>query len=240
MLVALGLLMAACADGDPGTVEIDVATAASLGDAFTDIAAAFEAQHPAIQVDLNVASSSQLREQILADSGQDVFASASVEIMRQVESAGVIDGSPTVFARNTVALLVPEANPAGIDELSDLEEPSLLVGLCAASVPCGQLARDLLESRNVEASVDTNEPNARALRTKVETGELDAALLYASDAVGNPLVDVIDLEPPVPVNNYPIAVIAGSVHADAARLFVDFVLSSRGQDILTEHGFLSP
>ena len=240
-LVVLGLAIAGCSNGSQTMTEVEVAAAASLAEAFEEMAAAFEAQYPDIAVSLNVAGSSQLREQILAESGQDVFASASATIMSEVEAAGALDGSSTVFASNGLALVVPVANPAGVDELSDLAEPSLLVGLCAEAVPCGELARRLLASRDVTPSVDTDEPNARALRTKLEAGELDVALLYVSDAFGNPDLAIVPVDPPPNVStDYSVGVIAGSAHPEQARLFVEFLLSAQGQQILSEYGFSIP
>ncbi len=116
-----------------------------------------------------------------------------------------------------------------------------LVGLCAEGVPCGDAARTVLAAAGVEPSVDTDEPNVRALATKIADGELDAGLVYVTDLLadgdltGIPILDSVNVDVA-----YPIATIAEAADPDEANRFVDFVLSPPGQDILARHGFGAP
>jgi molybdate transport system substrate-binding protein len=222
--------------------KVLVSAAASLTDAFAEIERAFEAAYPTVDVTLNLAGSSTLRAQILEGAPVDVFASADRTNMARVAEAGDLAGQPTIFARNRLQIAVPPGNPAGVTGLADFARDELLVGLCAEGVPCGDLAREALSRAGVVFVVDTHEPDVRALLTKVELGELDAAVTYVTDlttAAGRAEGVDIPLDQNVSTG-YPIAVLAGAPDPDAARAFVELVLSTDGQAILARHGFGSP
>ena len=242
LLVAL--LVGACSrsgDDPDRSRELVVSAAASLTDAFREIETEFEVANPEVDVVLNLGGSSLLREQILSGAPVGVFAAASLRIMEQVSDAGRLDGPYRVFARNRMAIAVPAGNPAGVLGLESLGDQALLVGLCAPAVPCGELARQVLAAAGVRPAVDTEEPNVRSLLTKVEAGELDAAVVYltdlrASDGVeGVPLADHYNV-----AAEYPIGVVTGSPDPADARAFEAFVLSAEGRRILGGYGFSLP
>jgi molybdate transport system substrate-binding protein len=232
-VVALAALLSitACGDDDDssrdGSGAITVFAASSLTDAFTEMAAAFEASNDGAGVTLNFGGSSSLREQILAGAPADVFASA--------DSGD--DG--TSFASNVLVLAVPDGNPGDVQSLADLSRADLLVGLCAAEVPCGAIARRVLEGAGVEPSLDTEEPDVRSLLTKLVEGELDAGLVYRTDArSAGDAVESVALPSGLPATTtYPIAALIDDATAEA---FVAFVLSDAGQEILASHGFGPP
>jgi molybdate transport system substrate-binding protein len=238
-VVVVGALVACdgAADGD-----ILVSAAASLTDAFADLEAAFEAAHPGVDVVLNLGGSSALRAQILEGAPVDVFASADKSNMDQVVAAGETIGEARTFAENHLQIAVPPGNPAGVVGLEDFANEELLIGLCAEGVPCGDLARDSLDNAGVAPSIDSNEPGVRALLTKVEAGELDAAIIYATDVAASPgAVDGVEISDAFNVHTeYTIAVMAGSAGEKAATAFIDLVLSEAGQQIMIEHGFSLP
>lgn len=226
-------------NGLDGTVT--VFAAASLTDAFDEIGAAFEDAHPGVTVEVSYAGSSSLRQQILDGAPADVFASADTSTMDQVVDAGAADG-PETFATNRLQIAVPAGNEAGVDGLADLADDDLLIGLCAEEVPCGEFGRQALANAGVAPAVDTNEPDVRALLTKLEAGELDAGIVYVTDvASAGDEVEGIDIPDDVNVTaTYPIATLADAPNPEAAEAFVDFVLSDAGQDILAAHGFGRP
>ena len=238
------LLIASCAGAgapDSDRVELLVAAAASLTDAFHDIEAAFEDDHPGIDVVLNLGGSSLLREQILARAPVDAFAPADVAIMEEVRAAGLVSGGVSVFARNTMVIAVPAGNPGGVAGLDDLARPELLVGLCAETVPCGRYTRQVLRSAGVAARPDTEEPNVRALLTKVEHGELDTGIVYATDVrEANGVVAIPIPEAYNVTADYPIAIMSSASHPEAAAAFVAYVLSDEGRALLDRHGFHLP
>ena len=221
--------------------ELVVSAAASLTQAFQEVEAEFERTAPEVDVILNLGGSSLLREQIFSGAPVGVFASANPDIMQEVAAAGYLDGPYRVFALNRMAIAVPEGNPAGVGGPEDLAAEHLLVGLCSAAVPCGDFARQVLAKAGVRPVVDTEEPNVRALLTKVETAELDVAIVYATDIAAAEGVEGI----PIPADGnvtaeYPIAVLAGAPHPNDARAFHAFVLSAEGRLILERHGFSLP
>lgn len=222
--------------------ELRVSAAASLTDAFSEMASAFEEVHPDVDVVLNPGGSSALRMQILEGAPVDVFASANVSNMERLAEAGELEGEPVVFARNLLQIAVPSGNPAGVMGREDFADGDLLIGLCAESVPCGELARRVLTRAGVTPAVDTNEPDVRALLTRIELGELDAGITYVTDvASAGDAVEGIDIPEEVNVSaEYPVAVVARAPNPDAASAFVDFVLSDAGKAILDRHGFARP
>jgi len=221
--------------------EIRVSAAASLTDAFTEIAAAFEAENPGTDVVLNFGGSSALREQILEGAPVDVFASANMSTMDSVVAEGAASGVPQTFARNRLEIAVPPGNPGNVTGLTDFSHPDLLIGLCAEGVPCGDFARQALDDADVVPSIDSNEPDVRSLLTKIELGELDAGIVYATDVASSD-GGVEGIEIPEAVNvtaTYPIAVLADAPNPEGAQAFVDFVLSD-GRTVLSRYGFETP
>jgi molybdate transport system substrate-binding protein len=247
-LLLAALLPAACGDDTAHTTaatgggELTVFAAASLTDAFESLAAAFEAANPGVTITLNFAASSALREQIVAGAPADVFASASNSDMDQLAAAGALAGEARVFARNRMTIAVPAGNPAGITGLADFADPDLLIGLCAEEVPCGKYARRALESAGVTPSLDSNEPDVRSLLTKIAAGELDAGIVYVTDAASaGDAVEAIAIPDADAVEaTYPIAVLADAPRPETAAEFTAFVLSAPGQEILAGFGFLAP
>lgn len=240
MLAGLVGAVDGCAPADDG--RILVSAAASLADAFDDMASAFEAAHPEAEVVLNLAGSSALRAQIVEGAPVDVFASADPSHTDRLAAADMLAGNGRIFATNRMRIAVPPGNPAGVKGLADLGREDLVVGLCAPTVPCGDLARRMLDDAGVVPAADTDEPDVRALLTKVELGELDVAVVYETDVTGAAgRVEGVDV--PAELNaraEYAIAVVADAPNRAGALAFVGFVLSPEGQAILGRHGFTPP
>lgn len=237
------VVLSACRDGSTvDRQELLVSAAASLTDVFADIELAFEQVNPEVDVVLNLAGSSTLREQILAGAPADVFASANTEIMAEVVDAGETSSEPEVFAVNRLQIAVPAGNPGRVTGLEDFSNADLLLGICARGVPCGDFARQSLAKAGVDPELDTAEPNVRALLVKIEAGELDAGITYVTDVIASgESVEGIDI--PVEVNvtaEYPIAVLANAPNPDTAADFVSFVQTEPGREILENRGFATP
>jgi molybdate transport system substrate-binding protein len=230
------VLVGACAG--QGDRQVLVSAAASLTDAFADLESGFESENPGVDVVLNLAATSTLRRQILEGAPVDVFASADLPNMEAVVATGLVSGDPRVFATNRLQIAVAAGNPTGITGLADFAERGRLVGLCAEAVPCGSLARQALDSAGITPSLDSEEPNVKALLTKIASGELDAGIVYVTDVGAEPAVEGIDIAPEHNVENqYAIAVLAGASDRPLATLFVEYVMSPTGQEIIAGHGF---
>lgn len=215
-----------------------VYAAASLSEAFEDLATEYEAANPDVDVELSFAGSARLAAQVSAGARVDVFASANAATMSRVEAEGRTAAPPVLFARNRLALVVPIDNPGNVTELEKLSDDGLVLAVCAPEVPCGALAQAVLADAGVDADPDTEETSVRAVLTKVMLGEADAGLVYATDvAAGGDKVTAVPLGPQIRFNDYPVAAVSNrAIAAD----FVDFVLSPHGQGILWSHGFDSP
>jgi molybdate transport system substrate-binding protein len=232
----------ATTEANAPTGSITVFAASSLTDAFGELADTFEQENPGTTVEMNFGASSALREQILAGAPADVFASANTSNMDQLVDADEVEGESEVFVTNVLEIAVPAGNPGNVEGLDAFGDAALDIGLCAEEVPCGQFGREALANAGVTPAQDTDEPDARSLLTKVEAGDLDAGLVYHTDVLaGGDSVEGIEVpEDDNVIAQYPLAALSASGNAELAAAFVDFVLSSKGQDILESYGFAAP
>lgn len=243
--VLVTVLLLACApstDGGGIRGEVIVSGAASLTDVLEELASAFETDHPEVDVVLNLGGSSALREQILAGAPVDVFAPADVREFLLLEEAGLTDGAGVVFATNLMVVAVPAGNPASVTGLADLADEALFVGLCAEEVPCGRTARRVLESAGIVPTPDTLEPDVRALLTRLEEGELDVGMVYASDllAAAGRVEMVVGAVPPDAFVEYPAGRLTQAPNPEAADEFVAFLTSPEAAEVLRAAGFGVP
>lgn len=226
-----------------GTGSINVLAGSSLTKAFTALASEFEAAHPGTHVNLNFAGSSTLAAQIQNGAPADVFASADQKNMQKLQDAGLVTGTPTVFAKNQMEIAVAPGNPDHIATVADLAKPGLIVVLCASQVPCGTYADQLLEQNHVIVTPKSRELDAKSTLTKVETGDADAAIVYVTDVKGaEGKVDGVEI--PTGQNvvaTLPIAALKETKNAALAKAWVDFVTSSATEQTLQrQYGFLAP
>jgi molybdate transport system substrate-binding protein len=249
--VSMAMLVAACGsagdNGDGGAAgevsgEVIVFAAASLTDAFDELSEAFVDANPDVEVVFNHAGSQTLASQINEGAPADLFASANTTQMGAVADEDNLAGEADIFTANLLEIAVEPDNPLGIGGLADLADPELVLVLPTEEVPAGQYAREALDAAGVEVTPASLEQDVRAALSKVELGEADASIVYASDIVASAgRADGV----PVPVEQnvpaaYPIAVLADAPNPAAAEAFVAFVLSEAGQDILTAYGFATP
>jgi molybdate transport system substrate-binding protein len=250
-VLAAAALLAACGLPAPRPRALIVFAAASLTDAFVELGQRFEADRPGLTVTFNFAGSQALRTQLEQGAVADVFASADLVEMDRLVTAGLAAAAaPRVFLTNRLLVVLPASNPAGIQTLEDLSRTGIKLVLAAEEVPAGRYARQVLENLNalygagymeaVVANVVSNEDNIRQVLTKVQLGEADAGMVYASDAAAAP--DLTTL--PIPdeysvIARYPIAPLASAPEPELAAAFVDYVLSAEGQAVLQKWGFTS-
>jgi molybdate transport system substrate-binding protein len=225
------------------TTTLTVYAAASLTDAFEELATRFEEVDPSIDVAPIVAdASSVLATQIIEGAPADVFATADEVSMSGVDDEGLLATAPEVFAQNAAVLAVPTGNPGGIPDLAGIAARGVRFIACAPEVPCGRATAELLTSAGVEVAPVSEEQNVTAVLTKLELGEADAGVIYRSDLVrAAGAVEEIDTSAvPAVVNRYPIAPVAGAADPEAAAAFVRFVLGAEGQAVLAGFGFSAP
>jgi molybdate transport system substrate-binding protein len=226
---------AGCGVGGDGS-SLRVFAAASLTEAFGDLAERFEQEHPGVEVVLSFAGSAELLAQIQAGAPADVLATADEATMRRLGDRAV-EARP--FAANRLTIAVERNDPERVDDLADLARDDLAVVLCAAEVPCGALADRMLAHAAIEVRPVSREDSVKAALAKVALGEADAAIVYETDVAADDRVHGVTIpSPPNPTNRLAIATLTDG---DLARAFVDYVSSPAGQDVLVrEHGFRAP
>jgi molybdate transport system substrate-binding protein len=240
-LLAVAVLAADCSGrGEPKAVgaqpaRITVLAAASLTDVFPRID-----PHPRY----SFAGSDELALQIRQGAPADVFAAASPKFPDELHAKRLV-GKPVVFARNRLVLIAPASNPAHVHSLRDLRRPGIKLVVAAPEVPVGSYTRDVLRKlrlSSVLSHVVSNEPDVRAVLTKVVLGEADAGFVYVTDtAAASGKLTVIPVPARAqPEQAYEVAVVTGSSHRAAARAFVRELLSPRAQRLLRAARFLPP
>jgi molybdate transport system substrate-binding protein len=234
--------------------SLTIFAAASLTNVFEDIAARFKADHPDSEIFFNFASSSELAAQLAEGAPADIFASANNAQMTVAIEAGRIAGTPQIFAKNRLVLIVPIDNPANIAALSDLANEGIKLVIAAPDVPVRTYTDTMLERlaadsaygetyrAGVLANVVSEEQNVRQVAAKVALGEADAGIVYISDITSDIRDHVTAITIPDAVNtiaSYPIALTNDTPNPELAQEFIDFVLSDAGQDVLIAQNFVS-
>jgi molybdate transport system substrate-binding protein len=252
--LAVTLTVSACGGSTPATTptatsgaptvtgNINVFAASSLTEAFNQIGKDFQTANPGAKVVFNYAGSSTLATQINQGAPADVFASAAPANMKTVTDAGNGAATPVTFVKNQLVIAVPKGNPKGIQSLADLIKPGVKVALCDDPVPCGAAAKKALTAANVNLTPVTKETDVKAALSKVKLGEVDAALVYRTDAK-SAATDVDGIEFPgssSAINEYPIVALKGAANKSGADAFVAYVLSDKGKAVLTQFGFQAP
>ena len=224
------------------TGEITVLAAASLTESFTTIGRDFEATYPGTTVTFSFGGSAGLATQITSGAPADVFAAASPATMATVTRAGDADGTPEVFVRNQLVIAVPKGNPEALAALADLTRPGLKVALCAEQVPCGAAAAKALGAAGTRLTPVTLEQDVRAALAKVKLGEVDAALVYRTDARAA-AADVDGVEFPestAAINDYPIVALTQAPNPAGADAFVAYVRGAQAAAVRAGAGFQQP
>jgi molybdate transport system substrate-binding protein len=254
ILLVLALLVGLLPAAAQETQTLTVFAAASLTDAFTEIEADFEAEHPGADVVFSFAGSSTLAAQLAEGAPADVFASANNTQMTAAVDAERIGGEPVPFVNNRLLLIVPADNPAQIDSFAALATPGIKLVLAAPGVPVRDYTDRMLELLvedadygeayriAVLANLVSEEDNVRQVAAKVALGEADAGIVYSSDVTPDIAEAVIALPIPDEINtlaSYPIAITDDTPNPELAQAFVDYVLSEAGQATLVKWGFIS-
>jgi molybdate transport system substrate-binding protein len=233
--------------------SIAVFAAASLRESFEAAAPAFTAK-TGTKVTFSFAGSDTLETQIAEGAPADVFASANKAQIQKALDAGLLSGDPRIFARNQLVIVIPKDNPGRVKSALDLGRGGVRVVLAAPTVPVGNYARTAFTNLSklpeygaqfaqaVNANVVSNEVDVKAVVTKISLGEGDAGVSYLTDvtpAVAKSVSTVAFPAGAAPEAVYPIAVVKATKSPDAAKAFIDFILSPEGQVFLKERGFIA-
>ncbi len=256
-VLALSLALAAgttgCADSAVGTTTgLTVFAAASLQDGVKAAIGAYEQARPGLEATTSFDASSALAAQIQQGAPADLFLSADTVNADRLVAAGLTDGPSVPFAGNRLVLIVPRDDPGHVASWTGLARPGLRVVAAGPAVPIQRYADALVASlaarpdapagfaAAVAANIVSREDNVRTVLTRIELGEGDAAIVYATDAATSDAVRTIPLpESAAPVVTY-AAVVIGSGHTTAARAFLDWLRGTQGAAVMSRFGFLPP
>jgi molybdate transport system substrate-binding protein len=246
-LALAALVFAAVALVASGPTSARIQTASGADDLTVFAAASLTEVFPKIdsRPEYNFAGSNALLQQIRQGAPADVFAAASPREPAAAFSEGLCE-RPVTFAYNKLVVIVPASNPARIRSVFDLRRPGVKLVIAQQGVPVGDYTRQLLRnlgiSRSVLANVVSQEPDVKAVVSKVVLGEADAGFVYLTDV--RPVADDARsvalptwAQPPV---RYQICVVTASDDTAAARAFIARVLGPVGRGQLSGAGFTLP
>lgn len=225
---------------------ITVSAAASLGEAMRSVATLFEAAHPGQRVRLNLGASGALVQQLAHGAPVDVLVTADGATMDQAQSSRlIVSGQRRALAVHTLVLVQP-ATAAPLGALADLAGPKvkrIAIGH-TVSVPAGRLAQEALQDAGLWASLHPKVVTAHHVTQVLDyvaRGEVDAGVVYASDArrAGGRVRQVLRLPTRAPIVASIAPTTAASQPAVAER-FVAFVLTEPAQAALGRFGLERP
>ncbi|HXR27273.1 MAG TPA: molybdate ABC transporter substrate-binding protein [Candidatus Baltobacteraceae bacterium] len=238
----------------PASGSLTIYAASSLTAAFTEMKTAYQNVAPGITMTLSFGASSTLEAQIEQGAPADVFASADTSNPQKLVDKGLAAGSITTFAGNLLTVIVPLANPAGVQTPADLAKAGLKFVAAGDTVPITKYADMLLANlaqqpgypagyvAAVTANIVSKEDNVAAVVSKIELGEGDAAIVYVTDA-DTAGAKVMTISVPAAANvpaTYGAVAIKASPNAAAAAALITWLAGPGGQAILAKYGFLPP
>ncbi len=236
-----------CLSGQVLAADIIVSAAASLTNAFRDLAPLFESQHPGVHVQFNFGASGALLQQIAKGAPADVFASADQLTMDQAQEQGLVKaGERHDFVSNALVVIVPLAANQQPSALADLAQPAyarIAIGQ-PASVPVGRYTKTVLEQAGIWPAIMPKTIAAQSVRQALDyvaRAEVDAGFVYATDAAIMP--DKVKVAFNVPTTTpirYPVAPVAASANHATAQDFVAFLSTAPAQAVLASYGFGQP
>jgi molybdate transport system substrate-binding protein len=239
----VALIPLICSFCSPAQTTLTVSAAASLKDGIAETEAAYKQSHANVEFLNNFGSSGTLAAQIDQGAPADVFLSAAAKPMDDLEKKGlIVAGTRRNLLRNTLVLIAPlDSRLRDFQGLADGSIRLIALG-DPASVPAGQYGRQTLVALHLLDRLSAKFVLARDVRqvlTYVETGNADAGIVYATDALTSSKVRVVATAPESAHDPivYPAAVVKGSHSEEAALRFVEYLGSPAAQAIFVKHGF---
>ena len=253
LLLACSVMFYGCGQSEDQS-QVRVFAASSLREVFLEARSEFQPSNPSIVVDFNFGGSSMLRTQLELGGGADVFASADGRQMSLAEKAGVVSQNSITFAKNRLAVATSVDNTR-VMAMQDLARDEVRLVLAQPEVPIGAYAREVLDNMSeipkfgedyidkVLSNVISLEINVSQIIGKIAIGEADAGVVYSTNLVSGVGEKLKSIPMPHEINveaSYFIAVTSETESPEAAEAFIDYLLSPKGQALLTKYGFGLP
>lgn len=233
-------------DTSKDKVELTVSAAASLQDAMTNIKADFEKENPNIILNFNFGGSGALQQQISQGAPVDVFISAAEDKFQVLVDDGLIDKSDrTDLVGNELVLVVPKESNNRIKGFEELTKAGKIALGTPETVPAGQYGKDTLENLKLWSEIEDKVIFAKDVRqvlTYVETNNVDAGIVYKTDALTS---DKVEIAATAEENThdpiiYPAGIIKDSSHYKEAKTFYDYLQTDASLKTLEHYGFRRP
>jgi len=233
-------------DVEAEPVTLTISAAASLKDSFEELKEIYVGENKNITITYNFGSSGALQKQIEQGAEADIFVSAANKQMDTLKSADlIVNDSLFTLLESSVVLVVPnDSDLTTISDFKDLTDDSVKrIALGEpSSVPAGQYAEEVLANFGVLDQVKDKAVYAKDVKevlTWVESGNVEAGIVYRSDAKTSDKVKVIakateDSHSPV---EYPAAIIAESKNQEEAKKFLEFLCSDKAKEVFEKYGF---
>ena len=255
-MLAFSLIIAGCGGGNPPPapkaaevsqpVELTISAAVSLKDALTEIQANYQKKSPNVKLIYNLGASGSLQKQIEQGAPADIFISAAPGQMNELEKKNLVNKATRKnLVENKLVLIVPQDSKLGLTKFEDLTKPEvkqISVGEPAV-VPAGQYAQQVLTKLNVWDQAKAKAVLAKDVRTVltyVETGNVDAGIVYKTDAASSSKVKIAAIAPEgshQPII-YPAAVLSGAKNSKAAEEFLAYMAGPEGKKVFEKYGFV--
>lgn len=227
------------------SVELTVSAAISLNDALKDVKTSFEKKYHNISISYNLGGSGALKQQILQGAPSDIFISAANEPFKNLIQKGLIDKhKQTNLLKNKLVLVINNTNSIPIKDFRDLSKESIkkiAIGT-PEFVPAGMYAKQTLQHLMLWGAIQSKlvqTKDVRQVLTYVETNNVDAGIVYMTDAKISDKVKVVqiadenDHEPII----YPAGLLKSSLHQKEATLFYNYLKSKTARMIFEKYGF---
>lgn len=228
-------------------VELYVSAAASLKDALEEIQPVYQGKNPQIHLNFSFASSGALQTQIEQGAPADIFFSAAEKQMNNLEEKKLIlTDTRKSLLKNQLVLILPKKSALSIASFTDLTDASVKrIGIGAPeSVPAGQYAKQSFTHIGIWNKIENKlvfGTNVRTILTYVETGNVDAGLVYRTDTVVSDQVKIVAVAPEgshTPII-YPAAVLAESKQIEAAKAFLTYLTTPESITVFEKYGFVT-
>ncbi len=226
------------------STSLTISVAASLQDAINALQPLYQEKNPDIELVINFGSSGSLQQQIEQGAPVDLFISAAARQMNALaEKELILPETKTILVTNELVLITPINSPL-IENPEDLTQPDIeRIALGEpSSVPAGTYAQQALTALDLISELESKfvfGKDVRQLLNYVETDNVDVGILYQTDALVSDKVKVSFVFPPEthePIV-YPMAVIKGSDHPEAAGAFAEFLKGEAAERVWEEFGF---
>ena len=227
-------------------VELNISAAVSLKDALAEIQTKYQAKAPNVHLVYNLGASGSLQKQIEQGAPADIFISAAPKQMNELETKNLVNkASRKDLVENKLVLIVPKDSKLAIDKYEDLTKDSVTkIGVGEPDVvPAGQYAKQVLQKLGLWEKVKDKVVFAKDVRTVltyVETGNVEAGVVYKTDAVSSDKIKVAAIAPEEshePIV-YPVAILSGTKNQKAAEDFLAYMVSPEGKAIFEKYGFV--